>query len=352
MRARSADATEGDVPAAASDPELIFVVGASRSGTTMVSRLLGRHTAVLALQELHFFGRTWNPRDAGVVWSHRTAVEAAALLLARVRSGVWDARVREAEREHAGALLEPLAAEHWHPAELYRAVISDVARRAGASYVVEQTPVNVYFMPELAGLYPTARFVQLVRDPRAVLYSQRHRWRKRWRDARNMPLSEVMRGFVNYHPVTMMQLWNRACACGEGMSGHPRYLRVRYEDLVTDARARVQALCDFLGLSFEEAMLDIPRTGSSHAISKLETGFDPQLATAWRGRLSSGEVYLAEALAGRALRGAGYVACARPTWALRALWPLLLYPLHVAAVWVVNPRSAWAQSRAVFRRGA
>ena len=330
-------------------PALIFVVGASRSGTTMVNRILGRQPAVLAMQELHFFGRAWNPRDRDVTWSDESAIDGAALLIARMQRGVWGEAPSAADRQHARELvaMSPSHGGRRKPAEVFRTVVADAGRRAGARFIVEQTPVNVHFMRELAELFADARFVHMVRDPRAVLFSQRHRWRKRWRDARNMPLSEVFRGFVNYHPVTMMQLWKRSFAAGEAMAGHPRYLCMRYEDLVTAAREQVQRLCEFIGLEFEGAMLDIPRTGSSHTVSEVEKGFDSALATAWRGRLSRGEVYLAEALAGRALAAAGYERCASPWWALHALASLALYPLHVAAVWLVNPRAAWAQLRAV-----
>ncbi|MGY8989337.1 MAG: sulfotransferase, partial [Flavobacteriales bacterium] len=38
----------------------IFVVGNSRSGTTMMGRIIGKHSSVFTFKELHFFGQLWS----------------------------------------------------------------------------------------------------------------------------------------------------------------------------------------------------------------------------------------------------------------------------------------------------
>ena len=40
---------------------MVFVVGNSRSGTTMMGRILGNHPDVYTFGELHFFGQLWSP---------------------------------------------------------------------------------------------------------------------------------------------------------------------------------------------------------------------------------------------------------------------------------------------------
>ena len=42
--------------------KMLFVVGNSRSGTTMMGRILGNHPDVFTFGELHFFGQLWSPR--------------------------------------------------------------------------------------------------------------------------------------------------------------------------------------------------------------------------------------------------------------------------------------------------
>ncbi|MGY8951594.1 MAG: sulfotransferase, partial [Flavobacteriales bacterium] len=37
----------------------IFIVGSSRSGTTMMGRILANHSDIFTFKELHFFGTIW-----------------------------------------------------------------------------------------------------------------------------------------------------------------------------------------------------------------------------------------------------------------------------------------------------
>ena len=62
---------------------ILFITGASRSGTTLLSFVLRHHSSVFGLKELHYFGRAWDPRDSRRHVSKKRAVEAAADMLAR-----------------------------------------------------------------------------------------------------------------------------------------------------------------------------------------------------------------------------------------------------------------------------
>ena len=42
---------------------IIFIVGNSRSGTTMMLRIFNNHPKLMVLNELHFFEQLWAPED-------------------------------------------------------------------------------------------------------------------------------------------------------------------------------------------------------------------------------------------------------------------------------------------------
>ena len=56
-----------------------FVVGNSRSGTTLMSIFLGSHPSVFTFRELHFFEQLWNPKD-----TQKLSLEQARDILSRL----------------------------------------------------------------------------------------------------------------------------------------------------------------------------------------------------------------------------------------------------------------------------
>ena len=50
---------------------MIFIVGNSRSGTTMMGRILGNNPNVFTFHELHFFEQLWSTRDSNRLFSKK-----------------------------------------------------------------------------------------------------------------------------------------------------------------------------------------------------------------------------------------------------------------------------------------
>jgi hypothetical protein len=331
--------------------KLIFVTGASRSGTTLMCRILGNHSAVLALKELHFFGeladvdRIESPADA----AHLAA--ASAMMLARQARDFWVSGPNAEEREQAKALVESLPQHERTPAALYATTVAHMANQASKVMCCEQTPRNIFYAKKLLEMYPEARVVHMVRDPRAVLASQKNRWRLRQLGGKNVPWSEVIRLWFNYHPVTMSRLWRQATQVALGLEQHPRCTLLRFEDLVAEPESTVRSLLDWLALSFEETMLDVPQWGSSNIEHGKEQGVSADMAGKWRDVLSAGEISISERLTGAELRHFDYPQLTQnqslPVLAVLAV--LVRYPIHIVGAVLTNPRRVWIQLRALLR---
>jgi exopolysaccharide biosynthesis WecB/TagA/CpsF family protein len=335
----------------------IFITGASRSGTTLLSFVLRRHAQVFGLRELQYFGQAWDPSDADRRFTRAEAVDAAALLFAHQDHGVLVHHVDPEHRQAAVALVETLGDAASDPAELFAAAVHSMARAEGKSIPCEQTPRYIFYARPLLDRYPGAHIVHLVRDPRAVMASQKNRWRRRRLAAAGMsvPRYESVRVWVNYHPYTVARLWGQATRAALELAQHPRVTILRYEDLVLEPERTVRQLCSRLGLEFDPGMLDVEQVNSSHqsSVAGPRKGLRTDAIDRWRQALTPAETAVTEQICRPLMPRFGYVPVARPkmSWLDRAGFGVS-YIVHLGAVLLVNPGRAAVQAKALARSGS
>jgi hypothetical protein len=213
-----------------------FLVGNPRSGTKMLRELLNRSPDLwISDVESHFIPSF--TRDIGRYGDlgERANFDRLAAALRGTRAfWHWNRRGVHIDTEHWHALCR----RHDWPGvleALFRCVheeeIPNPALPWDAVLWGDKTPAYMADLPLLADLYPRARFVHLVRDPRDCALSTQDAWG-------NTPLRTA-------------QEWadrvRRCRAAGESL-GPGRYHELRYEDLVTDVRGHLAAVFDFLGV--------------------------------------------------------------------------------------------------------
>lgn len=310
-----------------SSPSVIFVVGNSRSGTTMLGRVLGNHSRIHTFSELHFFE---NELDAQAVvqrpeWSVQRRLALLERLLTSAREGFFSPVVAGRFRQDAERILA--TARGNDAVSAYEALLRTETVRFGKQIPCEQTPRYLFFTGEILAAFPGARIINIVRDPRDVLLSQKNKWRRRSLGAKNIPRREALRAWVNYHPYTIARLWVAAVRTAGHFAGEPRFTSVRFEDLLRSPEDSVRALCRFLDLPYEPAMLQVPQIGSSTGADRPDQhGLDSRRIGAWRrGGLSPVELQTCQRVAAAAMREWGYEPqrIAVPAWrmaASRGLW--------------------------------
>lgn len=335
----------------------VFVAGSSRSGTHLTAQLLDRHPEVTALPELHAFDQVAGPGGVTAAMPAAAAVDFVAGLIANHRdyavnfAGLTRPSVR-AHRPAAAALLREWAETEQTPAVLLGRYLTAQAAAAGSGVGCDHTPQNVYYLSEVLAALPSARAVVMVRDPRAVLASAKHKWRAR-RDQQPFPWRERLRLKASYHPVTTTLLWRAATRATGALAGHDRVRVVRFEDLVASPGSVADEICQFLGLRYQPSLIEVTRANSSYArVAEDADGIDRDANERWRqpGVLSAAEVALCERLAHAEMLRLGYplVDAQLPTPAVAG--QLAMLPAHLAIAFALNARRQRSLRDALVRR--
>jgi hypothetical protein len=222
----------------------LFVVGCSRSGTTLAQRLLVGHSRVHTYPETGVFLKMLGMRGHVLPWVHLGLTagkerKALASLLANA-----DGEVRGIGLPPRRVLLRRSAAD-------VVAVLDELARRAGTDIWLEKTPRHVYHAARIQPLVPRSVCIHVVRNGEDVVASIVDR-------ARRFP----DRFKRQQDPGYGIRQWNRSMAATEAAMRGRGQVVVRYEVLASDPAGTLRALCSALELEFEEAMLDTPSDAS------------------------------------------------------------------------------------------
>jgi hypothetical protein len=178
-------------------------------------------------------------------------------------------------------------------------------RSRGKPLVGDKSPGYVRQVARLHALWPEARFVHLIRDGRDIWLSVAG-WKKADRSVGR---------FATWteDPVATTALWwERNIRLGReaGASlGPSLYHEVRYEDLVENPARVCRALCAFLGLPFDEAMLRFHegRTRSEPGLKSKRAWLPPVPGLRdWRAQMPADDVERFEAMSGDLLAELGY----------------------------------------------
>lgn len=210
------------------EPRLILVIGAPRSGTTLLMRMLNAHSQIYSRPEPHLLGPLAH-------LGYYAMVDKAPYDQHQAASAI-----RELVEELPGGEQDYLDACRAYVDTLYGRLLE--ARGGGKHYFVDKTPANALVLPFLCKLMPRARYVVLTRHPAAVFSSYA-----------NSFFEGDYAAAAKFNPI----LSRYVPAIGRLLREQPvELVHVRYETLVREPASELQRLCRYLDLSFEAGMID------------------------------------------------------------------------------------------------
>jgi hypothetical protein len=237
----------------------IFLVGAERSGTTVLRLMLNCHPQITWCNEFEYTVDQMTERDS---WPNL--------------SKYYDWLEIHRVFQDTGFVIDRCL----NYPQLVNSFL--VQRREREEKSIVGATVHRHF-DKLLRIWPDARFIHLIRDGRDVARScigmgwAGNVWTgsQRWLEAE--------------------QLWTRLVRD----LPEERYTEIRYETLIKDPVSTLTHLCNFIGVPYDDTMLTYPETTSYSFPNAKYLG-------QWRRKLSNREIQLVEARIGKMLKERGY----------------------------------------------
>ena len=207
-------------------PPPFFIVGASRSGTTLLATILDSHSRIGVHGETHYY-----PFFRGDLHRYGDLSRPDNL-----RRFVSDVRQTMRPRPQfkvptTGEFLDALVAPTFEG--VFTTMLQLYARQQGKFRVGEKTPAHHAYLSEILEKFPQSQVLFLIRDPRDVVLSIRKTFG-----------TSLKRSIIE---------WNDAFESYQRFSSSVH--AVRYEEFVKTPAEHCSALCAFLGESYEPEML-------------------------------------------------------------------------------------------------
>lgn len=334
---------------------MIFVVGNSRSGTTMMARMLGRHSKIHAFGELHIIERLVTPSNMGGGITKEEATKIVGTIISIEKNGFFcKHNLLENSDEIASVLseIEQSPAGGFDVLKVFESALLYETKKNSKEIPCEQTPRNLFYLDEIFNEFPCARVVYMVRDPRDVMLSQKKKWQRRFLGAANIPVREAIRAWVNYHPYTISRLWVANERYVSRFVHHERLLQVKFEQLLEDPESEIRRVCKHLGVDFEKDMLQVPVIGSSLGRDNPgRVGVDATRKGGWRrGGLTVEELVICQKVSGDEMRGRGYLNEELSPSAIKMLVLWMSLPLKTTLAILLNMRRTRNMWESIKRR--
>lgn len=208
-------------------PRMLFVIGAPRSGTTMLEHMLSAHTMIEGGPEPHLLTPlahlgVWDKVDKAP-YDHVLAAESQKLFISQLPQGEQD---------------------YWEACRAYCDVIYGryMQQHPEKSICLDKTPAYGLVLPFIAKVFPDAKYVVLTRHPLAMFSS-----------FANSFFDGDYQVANDYNP--LVNRYVPALAAFIRQTEVPIF-HVRYEDLVKAPEDWFEKICAYIGIPYEPQAIE------------------------------------------------------------------------------------------------
>lgn len=272
----------------------VFIVGAPRSGTTLLQYMLRSHPALsLPTGESHFFiplyrnaaqyGDLSRPDNVKRVLQ-AMEVQSAEFLHTDMHGLKFD--VEKLSQEFVAESRQSMR-------DIITGLFEKNAAGEGKPRWCDKTPYYVLHIPKLLEWWPDAQVIHIVRDGRDValsMFARRH-------------------DFGIYNTYLAAKQWEQYVTTGRALGQRVperKYLELRYEDMISDQKAALQKICGFLGEVYSDDLLEFKKAGIAGKTPLLQKSIQKNNQDKWISEMTPWQIRVFESAAAAALEEFGY----------------------------------------------
>jgi hypothetical protein len=255
-----------------------FIVGTQRSGTTLLRLILNSHSQIAVPEESVFLMPLLRKHYLRQPLRRPQLEMVADYLLSSDHFRLWN-------YDHASFISKLREVEQMSLHDLIFNLFDSYCSSQGKLTWGDKTPSFFRKIDILQTLFPRAKYIHIVRDGRDVFDS----WRKLDPTKSNVAVAALDWSYKLFKIERSL----------ESLADDNK-LSLRYEDLLVEPEATVRSVTDFLGMEYEENMLDFYRTShkyvGDHHSKLIFRPLDKGNRTKWKRNLKPREIRVFELL--------------------------------------------------------
>jgi hypothetical protein len=207
----------------------IIIFGCDRSGTTFIGDILGSSSKSFTTPESHFFHDLYRLHYLDRLKDENVFYD---FVKENGRIQTWNLNREE--------LIKSYAVDYCRNYDI-RSLINSILElyinsfvKKDVIYWIDHTPDNINMVENWIDLFPSCKFIHIVRDGRAVYHS-----------LRKLPWGPTSSHFCSIY--WSQKVWKSLQITNRFKD---RSITVRYEDIVVNPNKKIKEICDFCNLDF------------------------------------------------------------------------------------------------------
>lgn len=249
------------------EQNLIFLISQPRSGSTLLQRVLGTHNEIYTRSEpwimLH---SAYSLKQQGIEteYSVKTWRTAFNDFINNLPNDGEDVYIKELKHMHLN---------------LYSKYINKFA----GNFFLDKTPRYYLIIDELKRIFPNSKKIVLIRNPLSVLSSILLTWVK----DDYIKLNNHKEDLFDAIDITIKEL----------SIINTNVLFVKYENLLNDPKNELQIICNYIGIEFNDELLNFKKTDISNFVygdptnAKVKNEIDTKHSQKWIENINNPQIW-------------------------------------------------------------